>query len=176
MSGQSSKWAKVCEHVRSFLRTKLTPCLLLLLAYKPCSLLSSSVNLPTSLFQVESYNSIFLSDYVCQVIQRSSFFLQNQFRERQGFAIGQMWSLPYPTLTSPNLFSLSILLRLFYRGWDIKPSPHWGGGGECGQALQFVWHSIQKNLLRTVEPTRDRGSNCFWLLGSPRDINRPSNN
>ena len=82
VSGQSSMWAKVCEHVRSFLRTKLTPCLLLLLAYKPCSLLSSSVNLPTSLFQVESYNSIFLSDYVCQVIQRSSFFLQNQFRER----------------------------------------------------------------------------------------------
>ena len=71
-----------------------------------------------------------------------------------------MSTLLYLDLNEPLHTLLPILLPLFFTG-DGTLTHHptgvgWGGGnGEWGQALQFVLHSIQKNLLRTAEPTRD---------------------
>ena len=151
------------KHARSFLRSKLISCLLLLLTHKPCSLVCSSVNLPTSLFQVESYNIQFSSLIMfVRLFRGARFFCKTNLRNYKVLQLVKCdvyLTLPWPQQTSSHSVAHTSPTFFFTRDGTLTHHPTgvgWdGGNGEWGQALQFVWHSIQKNLLRTVEPTRD---------------------
>ena len=137
------------KHARSFLRSKLISCLLLLLTHKPCSFVCSSVNLPTSLFQVESYNIQFSSLIMfVRLFRGARFFCKTNLRNYKVLQLVKCdvyLTLPWPQQTSSHSVAHTSP-TFFYRGWDINPSPNWGGVGRrergvgAGIAICLAFH------------------------------------